>query len=144
MREAIRNISGYAYCWNELSDKEGQQDVGVLAQEVAGLGLPGITTTRDDGYLAVNYQKLVPVLIQTIKEMDVELSRLTDAVSAVESKRRTFTNLKYITQIRADIHFIMKYIMEKEGELPEYFVSVSELDWTWTIIIINNSKKVYV
>ena len=128
MREAIRKITGYHYTWNELSDKDGQHDIGVLAQEVEGLGLPGITTTRDDGYLAVNYQKLVPVLIQTIKEMDVELSRLSDVVGSVESQSRRFSNLKHIEQMRADIYFIMRWITEKEGELPEYFTSISELE----------------
>ena len=27
----------------------GQLDTGVIAQEIEALGLPGITTTRDDG-----------------------------------------------------------------------------------------------
>ena len=127
MREAIRKITGYGYTWNQLSDNEGQEDIGVLAQEVEALGLPGITTTRDNGYLAVNYQKLIPVLIQTIKEMDVELSRLSDVVNTRESKDQTFSNLKHIDQMRVDIFSIMKWIREQEGTMPEY-ITLSELE----------------
>ena len=64
----IQSISGNTYEWNEISGKSGE-DVGVIAQEVEALGLPGIVTTRDNGYLAVDYQKLVPVLIEALKEL---------------------------------------------------------------------------
>ena len=56
--------------------ENGTKDTGILAQEVEALGLPGITTTRDSGFKAVNYDKLVPVLIQAVKELSAKVSAL--------------------------------------------------------------------
>jgi len=73
----VLSISGNTYNWNEKSGKEGN-DVGVIAQEVLEV-LPEAVTTRDNGYLAVDYQKLVPLLVEAIKE-------LSDKVKQLESK----------------------------------------------------------
>ena len=55
----------------------GELDTGVIAQEIEALGLPGITTTRDDGVKAVRFEKLVPVLIQAIKELSAKVDALS-------------------------------------------------------------------
>ena len=55
----------------------GELDTGVIAQEIEALGLPGITTTREDGVKAVRYEKLVPLLIQAIKELDDKVNSLS-------------------------------------------------------------------
>ena len=64
----INSLSGNTYTWKEDSGREGD-DTGVIAQEVQALGLPGLVTERENGNLAVDYQKLVPVLIQAVKEL---------------------------------------------------------------------------
>ena len=51
-------------------------DTGVIAQEVEKLELPGVTTTRQDGTKAVRYEKLVPLLIESIKELKGEVDEL--------------------------------------------------------------------
>ena len=47
-------------------------DVGVIAQEVETV-LPEAVMTRPDGTLAVDYDKIVPLLIEAIKELRAEL-----------------------------------------------------------------------
>ena len=77
-------ITGYTFQWKESTDvnfhplysKSGELDTGVIAQEIEALGLPGITTTRDDGIKAVRYEKLVPLLIEAIKELDARVKTL--------------------------------------------------------------------
>ena len=59
--EKIKQIGGYSYDWNELSDNNGQHDVGVIAQEIEKV-LPQSVTERENGYKAVNYEKIVPLL----------------------------------------------------------------------------------
>ena len=48
----------------------------MIAQEVESLGLPGLTTTRENGTKAVRYEKLIPVLIEAIKELKAEIDIL--------------------------------------------------------------------
>ena len=69
-------ISGNTFEWNEQSKKNGE-DTGVLAQEIALLNLPGTTTVRDDGTFAVAYEKLVPLLIEAIKELNSKVDALS-------------------------------------------------------------------
>jgi hypothetical protein len=70
----VLSISGNTFDWNEKSEKEGS-DVGVIAQEILEV-LPEAVTTRDNGYLAVRYEKLVPLLIEAIKELKEEINEL--------------------------------------------------------------------
>ena len=74
----VSSISGNTFTWNEKStdDKQGKDDTGVIAQEITALGLPGVTTTRNDGTQAVMYEKLVPLLIEAIKELKEEVDEL--------------------------------------------------------------------
>ena len=71
--DKINAISGNTFTW-----KSGKgDDTGVIAQEIEALGLPGVTTIRDDGTKAVRYEKLVPVLIQAIKELSAKVDALS-------------------------------------------------------------------
>ena len=74
--DKVLSLSGNTFNWNQKSDYEGQGGTGVIAQEVEALDLPGITETRDSGYKAVRYEKLVPLLIEAIKELKAEVDEL--------------------------------------------------------------------
>ena len=76
-------MTGYTYTWKEpafdFAEKYtsiGDADTGIIAQDVEKLGLPGITTTRIDGVKAVRYERLVPILIQAIKELEARVKTL--------------------------------------------------------------------
>ena len=73
-------ITGYTYKWKtagtDHSAVDGEEDTGVIAQDVEMLGLPGLTTTREDGTKAISYKRLTPLLIQAIKELDARLKIL--------------------------------------------------------------------
>ena len=79
--DKVNTLSGNTFTWKGDAKNydylhEGQ-DTGVIAQEVEALGLPGITTTRTDGTKAVRYERLVPVLIQAIKELSAKVDALS-------------------------------------------------------------------
>jgi hypothetical protein len=74
--DKVLSLSGNTYTWIKGSKYEGQDDTGVIAQEVDALGLPGLATTREDGKMAVRYEKLIPVLIEAIKELKSEIEEL--------------------------------------------------------------------
>ena len=76
-------ITGYTYTWKSEAYHDtdhitipGQADTGVIAQEIEALGLPGITTTRGSGVKAVRYERLVPILIEAIKELEARVKTL--------------------------------------------------------------------
>jgi len=70
----VLSISGNTFDWNDKSNKSGH-DVGVIAQEVLEV-LPEAVTTRDNGYLAVDYHKVVPLLIEAVKELSAKVDAL--------------------------------------------------------------------
>ena len=70
----INSLTGYSFTWNEESNREGS-DLGVIAQDVQEV-LPSIVKERDNGYLAVDYIKLIPVLIEEVKRLGAEVEQL--------------------------------------------------------------------
>ena len=63
-----------------VHENEGH-DIGVIAQEVNRV-IPEIVTTRDTGYMAVKYEKIVPLLIEAIKELSSEVERLKKEIDS--------------------------------------------------------------
>ena len=74
----VESISGNEYNWkegfDEIHTKKGN-DIGVIAQEIQKI-LPQAVIERDNGYLGVNYEKIIPLLIQSIKELSAKVKEL--------------------------------------------------------------------
>jgi len=87
--EKIRMISGNTYDWKadmkEFHGFEGN-DVGVIAQEIEEV-LPQLVTTRETGYKAVKYDKLVALLIEGIKEQQTQIHNLTLEVEKLKESK---------------------------------------------------------
>ena len=79
--DKVKSISGNTFDWNEKSKYEGKGDTGVIAQEIEKLGLPGVVETRADGFKAVRYERLVPVLIEAIKELSAKVDNFEQKLS---------------------------------------------------------------
>ena len=90
--DKIDKLSGFVYNWNEKANKEAGYDmdkdyVGVFAQDVEkvqpeAVELAPFDNDSDDNsisgknYLTVQYEKLVPLLIESIKELKKEIEEL--------------------------------------------------------------------
>jgi hypothetical protein len=80
--DKVNQLNGVNFIWRKANEDikenvhsfEGR-DVGVIAQEVEAV-LPEVVTTRETGYKAVKYEKIVPLLIEAIKELKVEIDEL--------------------------------------------------------------------
>jgi hypothetical protein len=70
----VLSISGNTFDWNDKSSHTGK-DIGVIAQEIEKV-LPEIVTTRDNGYKAVQYEKLSALLIEAVKELSHKVDDL--------------------------------------------------------------------
>lgn len=76
--DKIDGINGYEFDWNDKSPGWARQrghDVGVVAQEVQKIH-PEIVEERKNGYLGVDYKRLVPLLIQSVKELKQEIEEI--------------------------------------------------------------------
>jgi len=72
--EKISKLRGIEFNWNNNQNiyQVGKRDLGVIAQDVEDV-LPELVETRDTGYKAVKYEKLTPLLIEAIKEQQVQI-----------------------------------------------------------------------
>ena len=81
--DKIEGIRGVEFDWNEQSPGWAQErghDVGVIAQEVQKV-VPEIVVERKSGYLGVDYKRLVPLLIESVKELRQEIEDLKKKVN---------------------------------------------------------------
>ena len=67
----LMQIDGKTY----TTRNNGKEKIGILAQEVRKV-FPELVSEDDNEMLAVNYQGLVPVLINALKEQDEKINRL--------------------------------------------------------------------
>jgi hypothetical protein len=75
--EKLNQINGYEFDWipkSGIHENEGH-DIGVIAQEIEKI-LPDIVTTRDNGYKAVKYEKIVALLIEAVKDLQNQVNKL--------------------------------------------------------------------
>jgi hypothetical protein len=78
--DKLNKIGGYTFDWKteeELVSLHGFKghDVGVIAQEIE-LVIPEAVQTRESGMKAVQYDKIIPLLIEAIKELQKEIKEL--------------------------------------------------------------------
>jgi len=76
----VLSLQGFYYKANKTAEALGYtptREVGVSAQEVQKV-LPEIVVPApiDDKYLTVHYERLVPLLIEAIKEINTEVQLL--------------------------------------------------------------------
>ena len=76
----LLQIDGKSY------EMKGKQKIGVLAQEIQEV-FPELVSEDDNEMLAVNYQGLVPVLINALKEQQTEIDELKEMVHELISRK---------------------------------------------------------
>ena len=77
--ETLCQLDGIRFAWNQLSGKS--QDIKVLglpAQQVNEL-LPEAVRRKPSGYLGVDYDQLIPVLVEAIKDLKQQVDDLKHA-----------------------------------------------------------------
>jgi len=78
--DKVLQITGVEFDWNEDAYEHlAGHDVGVIAQNIESV-LPEVVATRPDGYKAVRYEKMVPLLIEAIKDQQEQIDQLKEAI----------------------------------------------------------------
>ena len=80
----LNQISAYTYHWKDESRGDRPQ-IGLLAQEVEAQ-YPELVSADEEGTLSVSYTKLVPVLLEAIKEQQTQIGTLQSAMSNRDSE----------------------------------------------------------
>ena len=85
--DKVKSLSGFTYEWNELGRKivndTDQRQLGVSAQEVQSV-LPEAVKSKElegEEILVVKYEKIVPLLIEAIKELSSKVDNLEQKLS---------------------------------------------------------------
>ena len=82
----LLQIDGKSY------EMKGKQKIGVLAQEIQEV-FPELVSEDDNEMLAVNYQGLVPVLINALKEQQNEINRLKKQEKRIDRLEKLVANI---------------------------------------------------
>ena len=84
----VQQIRGVEFDWNEKAGKIEQEkghDVGLIAQEVEKV-LPEVIQIREDGIKAIAYEKVVPLLVEAIKEQQTLIEDLSNRIKTLEER----------------------------------------------------------
>ena len=82
--EKVEALRGVSYTWKD-GNRKGESEIGVIAQEVESV-FPEIVKEKElplmDGgtYKTVDYEKLVGVLIESVKELSAEVKELKSKI----------------------------------------------------------------
>jgi len=83
--QKIGRIGGYEFDWNENQHVYRGHDVGVIAQEIEEV-IPEAVKDRDGGYKGVQYEKIIPLLIEGIKELTKKTKKLEKEIKVLRHK----------------------------------------------------------
>ena len=88
--DKVSLMRGVSYEWKkeEYPDKkfDNGTQIGVIAQEVERI-VPEIVTTDNEGYKGVSYERVVPLLIEAIKELKTDNENLQKEVEKLKEKK---------------------------------------------------------
>jgi hypothetical protein len=76
----ILNLQGVSHRWNTEAETVGiaytdRIELGFIAQDIQQV-IPELVFEGEDGYLRVNYTKMAPVLVEGIKEQQIQIASL--------------------------------------------------------------------
>jgi hypothetical protein len=85
--DKIKQLHGVRYNWIDPANGKDTQ-IGFIAQEVEKV-FPELVKTDDKGMKSVAYSNMTPVLLQAIKEQQVEIEELRKLVDELQKAVRT-------------------------------------------------------
>ena len=75
--DKVNALNGVTWEWNDDVDEVTKQTpkTGLIAQDVLDV-LPEVVKTRENGFLALDYSKMIGLLVEAIKEQDIVIQKL--------------------------------------------------------------------
>jgi len=82
--EKIKSLRGVEFDWNS-GEHVGTHDVGLIAQDVEAV-LPEAVTTQEDGYKNLAYTKVIPLLVEAMKEQQTMIEALRAEIELLKNR----------------------------------------------------------
>ncbi len=109
----VSNLEGKTYKWKnntpESEEHGGKRVIGFIAQQVQEV-LPEAVREEEDGYLAVNYESMIPVLVEAMKQHLQEYQ--TDKMDFQDQLDDLRTQLDEGANKSDDMHKFLKHLQE--------------------------------
>jgi hypothetical protein len=85
--EKVTKLNGVTWEWNDDVNEvtKSTPKTGLIAQEVQEV-LPEVVKTRDDGFLALDYSKMMGLMVEAIKEQQSQIEKLRMDLDNYECK----------------------------------------------------------
>ena len=84
--DKVKQLRGIEYEWNGLQHNypSGSKDSGIIAQDVQKV-LPQLVKEKKDGYLGVRHDRLVGLLVESVKEQQEQIDELKKEVEELKN-----------------------------------------------------------
>jgi hypothetical protein len=84
--DKVKQLKGVEYEWNGLQSNypSGSKDSGIIAQDVQKV-LPQLVKEKKGGYLGVRHDRLVGLLVESIKEQQEQIDELKKKVEELKN-----------------------------------------------------------
>jgi hypothetical protein len=73
--DKVLGMNAVQFDWNKKQETYTGKDIGLIAQQVERV-CPEVVETRKDGFKAIKYEKITPLLIGSIKESQEKLNKI--------------------------------------------------------------------
>ena len=82
----LKQLKGVEYEWNGLQNTyaSGSLDSGIIAQDVQKV-LPQLVQENSKGYLGVRHDRLVGLLVESIKEQQTQIEELKEQIEEIKN-----------------------------------------------------------
>ena len=86
--DKVKKLRGVKWDWNDSASEvtKAAPNTGLIAQEVQQV-LPEVVKEREDGYLGLDYSKMVGLLVEAIKEQQNKIDNLTIELAELKKQK---------------------------------------------------------
>jgi hypothetical protein len=122
---SLLNVRTVTFNWN--NNPTGNQVIGFLAQDIQSQ-FPQVVSAAPDGHLQVNYSEMTPVLVESIRELNLKLVDIQKVADGID---RTFLqnliawlggSTNHLTSVHVDQQLCIGSTCINEGELQAFKV----------------------